>query len=114
MLEEIRARKPKNCKPFQWAYSRRAYIIIKTIHLMNFMNADTLARIVKMRRSEKARAWGVLRFHSNAANQYCRYAADRQSAEYQFEFHAAYLALICEPASVGMKYYLPVKWGETL
>jgi len=78
---------------------------------MNFTNADTLARIVKMRRSEKARAWGVFRFHSNTTNQCCRYAAGRQSAEYQFEFHAGYLPLICEPASVEMKYYLPVKWG---
>jgi hypothetical protein len=42
-------------------------MIIKTIHLMNFAKADTLAPIVKMRRSEKTRAWGVVCFHSNAA-----------------------------------------------
>jgi len=29
-------------------HSPQAYFIIKTIHLMNFTNADTLARIVKM------------------------------------------------------------------
>jgi hypothetical protein len=117
MPTEIRVWKPESRKPFSWArtkpsrYSRQAYIIIKTIHLMNFTNADTLARIVKMGCSEKARAWGVFRFHSNTANQCCRYAAGRQSAEYQFEFHAGYLPLICEPASVEMKYYLPVEWG---
>lgn len=33
-------------------------MIIKTIHLMNFANADRLAPIVNMRRSEKARACG--------------------------------------------------------
>ncbi len=72
-------------------------MIIKTIHLMNFANADTLAPIVKMRRSEKTRAWGVVCFHSNAANQSCRYATARQSAGYQFEFHPEYLPLMCEP-----------------
>jgi hypothetical protein len=45
-------------------HSRQAYIIIKTIHLMNFTNADTLAPIVKMRRSETASARGVVRSHS--------------------------------------------------
>lgn len=35
-------------------------MIIKTIHLMNFANADRLAPIVNMRRSEKARACGEL------------------------------------------------------
>jgi hypothetical protein len=46
-------------------HSRQAYIIIKTIHLMNFANADTLAPInKKMRRSESARTRGVVRFHS--------------------------------------------------
>jgi hypothetical protein len=41
-------------------HSRRAYSIIKTIHLMNFANADTLAPIMKMRRSDTARAWGIV------------------------------------------------------
>ncbi len=39
-------------------HSRQAYIIIKTIHLMNFAKADTLARIMKIERSDTARAWG--------------------------------------------------------
>jgi hypothetical protein len=39
-------------------HSWQAYIIIKTIHLMNFVNADTLARIMKIERSDRARAWG--------------------------------------------------------
>ena len=43
-------------------YSRQAYIIIKTIHLMNFANADTLTPIMKMRRSETARACGSCSF----------------------------------------------------
>jgi len=79
---------------------------------MNFANADTLARIVKMRRSENARAWGVVRFHSaDTAAQNCEYAAGRQSAESQFEIHAGYLPLMRKPARVETKYHLPVKWG---
>jgi len=35
-------------------HSRQAYIIIKTIHLMNFANAVTLARIMRNLRSETA------------------------------------------------------------
>jgi len=82
-------------------------MIIKTIHLMNFANADTLAPIVMMRRSEEARAWGVIRFHSaDAANQHCEYAAGRQSTESQFELNAGYLPLMCEPARVETEYYL--------
>jgi len=38
------------------SYSRQAYFFIKTIHLMNFANAVTLARNMKMLRSETARA----------------------------------------------------------
>jgi len=45
-------------------HSRQAYIIIKTIHLMNFANADTLAPIMKMWRSGTVRAWGIVRSHS--------------------------------------------------
>ena len=37
-------------------------MIIKTIHLMNFANAHTLAPIMKMRRSETARACGSCSF----------------------------------------------------
>jgi hypothetical protein len=45
-------------------HSRQAYIIIKTIHLMNFAKADTLAPIMKMWRSGTVRAWGIVRSHS--------------------------------------------------
>ncbi|HKN72228.1 MAG TPA: hypothetical protein VJX30_14430 [Terriglobales bacterium] len=43
-------------------HSRQAYIIIKTIHLMNFANADTLAPIAEMLRSEMAGASGNYSF----------------------------------------------------
>jgi hypothetical protein len=46
-------------------HSRQAYSIIKTIHLMNFTNADTLAPIMMMRRSETARAWGIVCSHQS-------------------------------------------------
>jgi hypothetical protein len=60
-------------------HSRQAYLIIKTIHLMNFANADTLAPIVKMRRSEKARARGVVRSHSADPKNLANYARKSSS-----------------------------------
>jgi hypothetical protein len=50
-------------------HSRQAYIIIKTIHLMNFTNADTLAPIMKMQRSDTARASGNCSFSFNRSKQ---------------------------------------------
>jgi hypothetical protein len=53
-------------KTNQGRHSRQAYIIIKIIHLMNLKNADTLAPIMKVWRSERQERAGIVRSHSSS------------------------------------------------